>query len=420
MKVLLKLGLILFLCIGIVPVQAEEKPEIESDYVLLYDLDTHQVLWDKNSSDQIYPASLTKMMTLIVAIENIADTRVKILVDSQVMAGLIEAGASRAGYYEGDEVPVIDLMHGILLPSGAECCNAVAFHVAGSIEGYVEMMNAKAQELGMEHTHFVNTTGLHDDNHYTTLQDLQKLFDYCLQNPLFYSIFSTSEYKGEATLNYPEGLSMRSTVYKYMNDTSNPYYREIDGFVGSKSGFTYEAEYCFAAVAQRDGVRYGLLTAHAYVERTIPSHFLDAATIFNHYFDYYEKRSLLSSEEYVGEAKVNFNLSHKSTSIYPERDVALIVDKDNTEVIYKFPEELDAPLQKGQVVGSATILSDGEVVDECNLVVRQTIGRNVFLYIVETYPLGVVSLLGILLLLLIGLLILANRRRRRRRRRRKH
>ena len=163
---------------------------LTSEYIYIYDLTNDRLVYSRKGDDQFYPASLTKMMTLIVGIENIPDVNQTMVLTSDIFDGLIEAQASRAGFGIDDTVSMLDLFYGIMLPSGAECTRAIAKTVAGSEEAYVELMNQKAQELGMEHTHFVNTSGLHDENHYSTPHDMAILLKYCLQNELFNTIFT--------------------------------------------------------------------------------------------------------------------------------------------------------------------------------------------------------------------------------------
>lgn len=393
-----------------VPVYAEERPEVDSDFVLLYDLDTHQVLWDKDSNEQIYPASLTKLMTLIVGIENIEDPSIMIPITEEVMRGLADQGASMAGFVEGDVVSAMDLFYGIMLPSGAECSRAIALQVAGSNEAYVGMMNDKALELGMYSTHFENTTGLHLDNHYTTLHDLALLLDYCLANPLFYEIFSTMEHICEPTNSFPGGLLMQSTIYRFVHNEKNPYYTNIPGLVGTKTGFTYEAEYCIAALAEHEGTRYALITAHAYVNRSTPSHIIDAGRIYNYAFNTYEKKDIFHEQNAVGEVDVNYNFSHRSTLVYPESDLGVLVSKDDYEVVYHIPESVDATLVSGDVIGSAEVFSEGNQLAQINLVVREDIERNILLYLVINYPVGLISVLGISIILILLLKVLINRK----------
>lgn len=132
----------------------------------------HTILMQKNSEEKIYPASLTKMMTAIVAIENLPDLKVKIKLTNSTFQGLYKADASMAGFQPGEQVRAIDLLYGVMLPSGAECCIGLADQIAGSEQNFVKIMNQKAADLGMKNTHFENATGLHNVNHYTTVKDL--------------------------------------------------------------------------------------------------------------------------------------------------------------------------------------------------------------------------------------------------------
>ena len=144
---------------------------INSRNAILEELKTGKILADKGADDRIYPASLTKIMTAVLAIENIPDLKESITVPESIFPGLYAEGASMAGFCPGEEAVGTDLLYGVLLPSGAECCLAFADRIAGSEEDFVKMMNDKAGELGMEHTHFTNSTGLQDENHYSTVRD---------------------------------------------------------------------------------------------------------------------------------------------------------------------------------------------------------------------------------------------------------
>ncbi len=163
----------------------------ESQYVYMYDLDTKQVLMNIKANEKIYPASLTKMMTLLVAIEQSSNINEKVTITSKMLAGLKEANTSTAGFRVGDKVTIEDLLYGVNLPSGADSSNALAIHLSGSLNKFVALMNQKAKKIGMNNTHFVNVTGLHHSNHYSTLQDLSKLVSYAIKNELWYKVTTT-------------------------------------------------------------------------------------------------------------------------------------------------------------------------------------------------------------------------------------
>lgn len=147
---------------------------------LLIDLQSRKILFEKESDKKIYPASLTKIMTAIAAIETIGDLQQTVTLQPDKFDSLYEEGASMAGFSPGEEVSAIDLIYGALLPSGAECSIGLADYAAGSESSFIEIMNQKASDYGMTGTHFSNTTGLHDVNHYTTVKDMAILLEHAL------------------------------------------------------------------------------------------------------------------------------------------------------------------------------------------------------------------------------------------------
>lgn len=163
----------------------EEELQVESKYVTIYSLNEHSAIYEQKAHEQMYPASLTKIMTTLVALEHIDDLHKEIVLGKDIFEGLEKEGASVAGYNIDDKAQLIDLLYGTMLPSGADAARAVAKHVAGSEEGFVKLMNEKAAELKLEHTHFMNTTGLHHDNHYSTTADMAKILETALKNKTF-------------------------------------------------------------------------------------------------------------------------------------------------------------------------------------------------------------------------------------------
>lgn len=233
--------------------------DLHSPNAILVRLDSHKVLMEKNSGQKIYPASLTKIMTTIVAIEQLDDLQENIKLSDSMFRELYKADASMAGFLPNEEVRAIDLLYGLMLPSGAECCIGLAEHIAGSEKSFVGLMNKKANRLGMDSTHFTNTTGLHDDNHYTTVKDLSILLSYALQNKTFKEIFTSSRYSTAPTNRHPGGITFQSTMFK---NIENP---TIEGgkILGGKTGYTSKAGLCLASLAQKNGREYILVTAGA-------------------------------------------------------------------------------------------------------------------------------------------------------------
>jgi len=232
--------------------------EINSQDALLVELDSNgkeQVLFDKNGEVKAYPASLTKMMTAIVAIENIPDLSTKITLNNKG----IPADMSRAGFLTGETVSANDLLYGMLLPSGAECAIGLADYVAGSQSAFVDMMNKEAQKIGMSNTNFANCTGDQDEDHYTTARDMVTLVEYVIKNDTFYKVFTTSQYSTAPTNKHKNGITFHSTLFSRL---SNP---SFDGgqILGGKTGYTKEAGQCLATLSEKDGNQYILVTLGA-------------------------------------------------------------------------------------------------------------------------------------------------------------
>jgi len=252
--------------------------DLYSPHAILIRLSDQAVLMEKNSEDRVFPASLTKMMTAMVAIENLSNLEEVVQLTQDTFRGLYSANAALAGFQEGEAVKAIDLLYGVLLPSGAEAAVALADHIAGSERNFVAMMNRKAADLGMNNTHFENVTGLHDDNHYSTVKDLAVLLNYALRNDTYRTMFTSSRHDIRPTNKHPEGMTLRSTMFLKLPDR----HIESGEILGGKTGYTSEAGLCLASLAVAGGEEYILVTAGAEGnQHTEPYHIKDAVTVYN-------------------------------------------------------------------------------------------------------------------------------------------
>lgn len=235
--------------------------EIYSEYGVLVDLQNNTVVAHRNADVRMYPASLTKIMTLIVAVENIDDLNATFTMTNEIIAPLAELHASVAGFSEGEVCTLKDLLYGLILPSGADASAAISTYVAGSEEAFVEMMNDKAAELGLTDTHFVNTSGLHDDNHYSTALDFAVILKYAMDNETCREVLSQFQYTTQITEQHPEGIELTSDLFARM------YGDEADGFtiLGGKTGFTDQAGHCLGTFAKNNetGDEYLLILCKA-------------------------------------------------------------------------------------------------------------------------------------------------------------
>lgn len=250
--------------------------DLYSKAAVLMDKDEN-VIYSFNEDERIYPASLTKIMTAIVAIENIDDFDATVSVPGDIFDYINAEQASTAGFSAYETVSYNDLLHGTLLSSGAECSLTLAVYIGGSEDFFVDMMNDKAKEIGMENTHFTNACGLHSYEHYSTASDIALLLNYALKNDVFRRIFTTSEYYTTTDI-HPDGITLKSTMFMQMDSS----YFDGGEILGGKTGYTSEAGLCLASLAEIDGEEYTLVTAGADGSYATESfNIYDAFTVYN-------------------------------------------------------------------------------------------------------------------------------------------
>ena len=214
--------------------------ELYSENALLIDLESNTILAQKNADARIYPASMTKVMTVLVAAEQITDWDATFTMTQSIIDPLFLADASMAGFVHGEEVSMMDLLYGAVLPSGAEATEALAIVCAGSEEAFAELMNEKAQALGLQDTHFVDASGLHDENHYTTLSDMAIIMQAALDNPRCREVLTSVHHTSAATGQNPEGVAMTN---KFLYRIRPQQTGTVD-IQAAKTGYTAQAMNC--------------------------------------------------------------------------------------------------------------------------------------------------------------------------------
>lgn len=341
---------------------AERRPELASDYYLLYDRAHDLVLWEKDSEQRIYPASITKLMTAAVVLDRVTDYDETIEITEEMVEGLKEANATRAGFWIGDTPTIRDLLYGDLLASGAECSRALAYHLCGSEAGFVELMNRKAKTLGMEDTHFANTSGLHDDDHYTTCRDLLKLYRYCLELKSFEPIIQTEAYISSPTGNYPDGLEMRNSVLIYVNQ-DEPLYENymIEGFKGGKSGYTQTAQYTLASECIVNSMDLILINCHAYKAPHYPSSIEDAAVTYNWFREHYDYHTVIEEGEILKEVPIRNSLDEPLAIHAEEKVEGFLPIDENLHLVIHVPDKLTAPVKQGELIGTLEVYRYNEL-----------------------------------------------------------
>lgn len=248
-----------------------------SPYAVLVDLESGNVLAEQNSTERMYPASLTKIMTALITIEETEDMEQTTTLPSDIFPSLYEENASLAGFQPGETVTWKDLLYGVMLPSGAECCLTFARQIAGSEGAFVDLMNKKAEELGMNDTHFANATGLQDKKHYSTVRDIAVLLRYALGNETFRQVFTARRYSVPPTAYHSEGFTFYNTMFQAMDNAGI----SDDDILGGKTGYTEKAGLCLASLAEINDREYILVTAKADGNHyTEPYHVMDAENVY--------------------------------------------------------------------------------------------------------------------------------------------
>ena len=191
------------------------KPEVNANFAILVDADAGLVVAEKNGSAKMYPASMTKVMTLLVACEHITDLSEKLEITQDIVDYVKKEGASNCGFKAGEQVTMLDLLYGLILPSGADAALALVRRIAGSEEQFVALMNQKAQQLGISATtHFTNCTGLYNDNHYSTAEDMAIIMRAAAQNSVAATILTTRSYTTQSNNKRTTGLSFSNLFLK--------------------------------------------------------------------------------------------------------------------------------------------------------------------------------------------------------------
>lgn len=229
-----------------------DKLSFNADCIYVYSIDDEKEIFSKNPDKKVYPASLTKMMTVYTAVGEINDFDKKAPIDKKSYQQLVVQNASMAGFYGNEPTTFDDLLYGTMLASAGECADSLAINASGSKEKFVDLMNENAKNMGLTNTNFKNPEGMDEDDHYSSAKDMAFLLKNSLKNEKFYKIFTTDKYTSTKTLDHPKGIEIESTVLGRLKDYDQ------DGFkiIGGKSGTTEKAGHCWATLSEKNGKKY--------------------------------------------------------------------------------------------------------------------------------------------------------------------
>lgn len=345
-------------------VHAEEDWGLNAPYAYVYDVTTNQTLYSKNGDSKIYPASMTKVMTALVALENIKDLSEVVTIKDYDQEGLWEAGASTANLKVGEKVTYRDLMYCIILPSGADACRAVARSLFGSEEKMAEAMNNKAKELGLENTHFVNTSGLHDDNHYTTVHDMAIMTKTALKNDFFKQVFSTRTYKTETTQHFMAATILKLRWNKHL---------KIDHIVGCKTGYTSNSKSCLTALVNSQ--KQDIVCVFA-KESGSANYVADAQKVIDYCDKNYKTVTIGKKGEAIETIEVKDGVKDQYDIQLPSNVNVFMNDstsQDEYSITYQGVKEVIAPTKKKDKLGKIEVKQNDTLLYEINVSMNEEI-----------------------------------------------
>ncbi len=368
-----------------------ENFDITGEYVSLYNMNEDILLYSKNDTKKTSIASLTKMMTTLVAIEEIDNLDKIVTIKERDFEGTV--GYSKAGFKVGDKVTYRDLLYGIILPSGADAVNAVVNNTLG-YDKFIKKMNETAKKIGMNDTSYANPVGKDDENNYSTSNDLAKLLKYALKNKTFKTIFTTKNYKTS------NGINLESTVNRYENILNT---NEIKG---AKSGFTKDAGRCLASITTLNNVDYLLVVINS--STTSPYNAVkDTITIYDYYNNNYGYKNIINDDTFIKEIPVDFS-KEKTYKITGSEDIEKYL-KNNTEVTYKYvgSDKVTFNTKKGSKLGVVKIYDGDVLLATSNVYLENNI---------EYYPIITYIMIGIAVVFVLLIVKIKKKKHRRRRR----
>ena len=399
---------------------AFEEFDLDARAGLLVEASTGEVLFEKNAHQENYPASITKLMTALLVFEAIDSGRLSLTdpltASESALSGLPHDG-STADIKVGETLTVEQLLYCMLVVSANEACNILAEAVCGSIDAFVARMNARAEELGCENTHYVNTSGLHDPSHYSSAWDIYLITCEAMKHDLLMTMCNSKSYEVPATNMTDKPRTLHSTNYLISNWRAIGYlYRDAQGI---KTGSTPEAGYCLVSSAVR-GSRT-LISVVLGAERredadgvTRTYSFIETSRLFDYGFDNFVERSIISSDEAICEVPVALSGETNYVVVHPAGDVTRMLpiglapeDLERTVTLYH--DTVYAPIAAGDELGTLTLSYQGSVYGEVPLLALADVSASWFLVaqhrVMEFFSRTVVRLVALVLLVLIAALV---------------
>ncbi len=369
--------------------QVLETEEFHSEVILLVSLDNGTVLFNKNADLKTPPASLVKIVVASLVLEHCTDLEAIVTVPEYTIRMLDRTGSSNVGLKPGEEMSVLNLLYCLLVPSANDAATVLADYVAGSVDVFVDMMNAYVKNLGCEDTHFLNPHGLDADGQHTTANDMYKIAMKAMTVPLFEQITATQKYTVPAT-NMRAQRNLISTVFLMNKGIKDYYYQYATGI---KTGSTTGAGRCVISKASKDGYSYMAVIMRSPFKNIDSDSalencaFIDCKALFTWTFKHIRLRTVAEVNRIVSEVPVHLSWKTDYVQLVPQQEYTALMPTGSgvgsvliETVPESMPESINAPVKKGQVIGEARVLYAGEEIARIKLTANQDISRSLLLY----------------------------------------
>lgn len=381
--------LLFIFCLGYV---SASEVNVESKRYIIYNMNENKIIDEKDAYTSTDIASLTKIMTVIVAIENINDYNAKITITSDMLNG-IDWDVAVTGFKVGQVVTYNDLLYASILNSGADAVQALAISISKDKDKFVDLMNQKVKDLGLKNTKFANVVGLYDENNYSSAYDMAQLLIYSLKNKKFKEVFETKEY------DLSIDKKVKSTIYTYSQNTD----LDLSYIKGAKTGYINASGYCLATNANINGVEYILITLNAH-SNTKSVHVKDTVKIYNYFGDNYSYKDVVNKNDIVVRLKTKY-AKEKEINIHSGIEIYeyLKNDFDKSKLKYEYTGKniIDAFTKKGSKIGKIKVIYNEEILSEFDLMFNDTLNISILglvLYYKKYILIGIIIIFVLIIL----------------------
>lgn len=374
-----KIILALIICFVFITRVNAENEKISSDVInlksqsgIIIEADTGKVLFEKDADTKRSPASMTKIMTMLLIVEELEKGNILLKDEVAISERAASMGGSQIYLEKGSTATVEELLTTIAVGSANDSAVAMAEKIGGTVENFVVLMNKRAKQLGANNTTFKNPHGLDEEGHETTARDMALIAKEVVKHDNIIKLSSTYE----TTIRHKNGKSL------WLVNT-NSLIKFYSGLDGLKTGFTDKAGYCLTGTMKRNNMRLITVVMHA---ETKEDRNTDTINMMEYAYSMYNKKTLVSSENYLGNMFID-NAKSRKVKYYLEKDANVIVDKNTREVNYKYDIELDnikAPLKKGDKIGTLKLNYNNEIIDY-NLIVKEDVYKSNFFTRMKNY-----------------------------------